>query len=162
MHSEEQHRPFKQMGTTSISFIWIPILYFATFSSSLSRKLWLWQWNFFIWNIFFIRLLLLLFLLLMFFLNIVAFNFVQAQNKSLRFRRLRKAMYNTMWSFQQTTAKFAPHFWLNGSWSKQPHSFFCDCLSQVIMHLRNVFLLSTPVASKLLTPRWVSRRKDVK
>ena len=53
---------------------------------------------------------LLLFLLLMFFLNIVSFNFVQAQNKSLRFRRLRKAMYNTMWSFQQTTAKFAPHF----------------------------------------------------
>ena len=30
------------------------------------------------------------------------------------------------------------------------------------MQLRNLFLLNTPVAQMLLTPRWVSRRKDVK
>ena len=40
--------------------------------------------------------------------------------------------------------------------------FFCSCLSSMIVHLRNLFLLSTPVARMLLTPRWVSRRKDVK
>ena len=30
------------------------------------------------------------------------------------------------------------------------------------MHLRNLFLLSTPVAGILLTPRWLSRRKNEK
>ena len=40
-------------------------------------------------------------------------------------------------------------------------SFFCGCLSRTIAHLRNLFLLSTPVAQMLLTPRWVSRRKHV-
>ena len=32
----------------------------------------------------------------------------------------------------------------------------------MIAHLRNLFLLSTPVAPMLLTLRWASRRKDVK
>ena len=41
-------------------------------------------------------------------------------------------------------------------------SFFCSCLSPVVVHLRNLFLLRTSVVRILLTPRWVSRRKDVK
>ena len=40
--------------------------------------------------------------------------------------------------------------------------FFCSGLSPMIVHLRNLFLLRTPVARMLLTPRWVSRWKDVK
>ena len=35
--------------------------------------------------------------------------------------------------------------------------FFCSCLSPMIVDLRNLFLLSTPVARILLTPRWVSK-----
>ena len=45
---------------------------------------------------------------------------------------------------------------------KWPHSFFCSCLSRIIVHSRKLFLLSTPVAVMLLTPRWVSRQKSVK
>ena len=40
--------------------------------------------------------------------------------------------------------------------------FFCSCLSPVIVHLCNLFLLSAPVARMLLTPTWVSRQKHVK
>ena len=32
----------------------------------------------------------------------------------------------------------------------------------MVVHLRNIFLFSRPVAQMLLTPRWVSRREDVK
>ena len=39
---------------------------------------------------------------------------------------------------------------------------FFSCLSPMIVHLRKLFLLSTPVARMLLTLRWVSRQKDVK
>ena len=53
-------------------------------------------------------------------------------------------------------------FLLNVRCSKWPSSFFCSCLSPMIVHLRNLFLLSTRVARMLLTPRWVSRRKNVK
>ena len=40
--------------------------------------------------------------------------------------------------------------------------FFGSCFSPMIVHLRNLFLLSTSVARMLLTPRWASPRKDVK
>ena len=39
---------------------------------------------------------------------------------------------------------------------------FCICLYPMLVHLRNLFLLSTSVARMLLPPRWVSRQKDVK
>ena len=39
---------------------------------------------------------------------------------------------------------------------------FCSCLYPVIVHLRNLFLLSPPVARMLVTPRWESRQKVVK
>ena len=32
----------------------------------------------------------------------------------------------------------------------------------MLVYLRNLFLLSTPVARMLLTPRWVSKQKDMK
>ena len=40
--------------------------------------------------------------------------------------------------------------------------FFCSCLSPMIVYLGNLFLLNTPLARMLLTPRWVSRKKDEK
>ena len=63
-----------------------------------------------------------------------------------------------------------PMFWLQQwhwlgccSWIYfRPHSFYCSCLFPIIVHLRNLFLLSTLVTRMLLTPRWVSRWKDVK
>ena len=39
------------------------------------------------------------------------------------------------------------------------HVPFFNCLSPMIVHLRNLFLLSKPPAQMVLTPRWVSRRK---
>ena len=38
----------------------------------------------------------------------------------------------------------------------------CSYLSLMLVYLYDLFLLSTPLARMLLTPRWVSRRKDVK
>ena len=40
--------------------------------------------------------------------------------------------------------------------------FFSTCFSPIIVHLRNIFLLRTPVSRILLTPRCWSRRDDVK
>ena len=40
--------------------------------------------------------------------------------------------------------------------------FLIFCLSPMLVHLRNLFLLSTPTARMLLFPGWVSRQKDVK
>ena len=48
--------------------------------------------------------------------------------------------------------------------SKRPCYFFCSSLLSLYyyspMHLRNLFLLSTPVARILLTPRSISDRKE--
>ena len=38
--------------------------------------------------------------------------------------------------------------------SKLPRSFFCSCLSPMIVYLYNLFLLATPLARMLLTPGW--------
>ena len=48
-------------------------------------------------------------------------------------------------------------FLLSAHCWKWPYALFCCCLSVTIVHLRNLFLLSTLVAQMLLTPRWVSR-----
>ena len=45
---------------------------------------------------------------------------------------------------------------------KWPRSFFCSCFSPVVVHLRNLSSLRAPVARILLTPRRLSRLKDVK
>ena len=95
-------------------------------------------------------------------LNIFFFNFVPTPNKSLRFTRFRRRYVN------QTAVVLTNHcqsytaFLLDVRYSKWLRSFFCSCLSPIIVHLRNLFLLSTSVARMLLTPRWVTRRKDIK
>ena len=40
--------------------------------------------------------------------------------------------------------------------------FFGSCFSLMIVYLRNLFLLNTPLARMLLTPRWVRKQKDEK
>ena len=46
--------------------------------------------------------------------------------------------------------------------SKWSRSFFCSCSIPMIVYLWNLFLLNTPLARMLLTPRWVSSQKDEK
>ena len=97
------------------------------------------------------------------FLYILSFNFVPTPNKFLRLKRFRKSYVNRPdVVLTNHTSYFA--FLLDKRCAVQCGHvpFFCSCLSPVLVHLRNLFLLSTPVARMLLTPRWVSRRKDVK
>ena len=97
------------------------------------------------------------------FLNILSFNYAQTTNKFLRFRKFRRSyMYTSLLSFKPTTMKCRLLFLLDAHCWKRPYSIFCCCLSVTIVHWRNLFLLSTFIAQILLTPRRVSRRKDVK
>ena len=77
-------------------------------------------------------------------LIILSFNFAQTQNKSLRFIKCRKSYVHRSTVVQTN------------------HCQICGCLCPTIMHLCNLFLLSTPVTQMLSTPRCVNRRKDVK
>ena len=70
-------------------------------------------------------------------------------------------MYTALLSFKPSTVKVALLFLLDVRCQKCPHSFFCGCLSPTIVHLCNLFLLSTPVAQMVLTLRWVSIQKHV-
>ena len=80
-----------------------------------------------------------------------------------KFRKFRRSYTHTsLLSFKPTTMKCRLLFLLDGCCWKRPYSIFCCCLSVAIVHLRNLFLLSTLVVQMLLTPRWVNRREDVK
>ena len=89
------------------------------------------------------------------FLNILTFNFAQTPNKSLRFRRFSKSYINDP-VVALTTIKVTLPFCLIKLF-KSAMFHFCSCYTPKLVHLRNLFLLSTPVAWMLLTPRWVSR-----
>ena len=83
----------------------------------------------------------------------------------LRFTRLRRSYVNRTDVVPTNLYQSYTTFLLDMRCSKWPRSFFfffCSCLSAMIVHLRNLFLLSTRVARTLLTPRWINRRKDVK
>ena len=77
------------------------------------------------------------------FWNILSFNFVPKLSKTLTFTRFRKIYVNrpTVVLINVTL-------------------FFC--IQSYAANMRNLFSLNTPVAQMLLTPRWVSRRIDVK
>ena len=96
------------------------------------------------------------------FLNMLSFNFVTTPNKSLRFTNFRRTYVNRPVVVLTNHCQSYPTFLLDVRCSKRSRYFFCSCLSPMIVHLRNLFLLSTPVTRKLLTPRLVSIRKDVK
>ena len=94
-------------------------------------------------------------------LNILSFNVVLTPNKSLRLKRFRKSHVNrpdvVLINHTSYTA-----FLLDVHCTVQCGHvpFFCSCWSPMLVHMRNLFLLSTPVARMLLTPRWVSSQKD--
>ena len=77
------------------------------------------------------------------FLKILSFNFLQTLSKSLRFRRSNVHHFVVVQTnyFQVTLL-----FLLDVRFPKRLRSLFCGCLSPTIVHLRNLFLLSTPVA----------------
>ena len=96
------------------------------------------------------------------FLNIFFFNFVPTPNKSLRFTRFRRSYVNctavALTNHCQSYTALLPDVCC----SKWPRFFFLQLFVPIEMHFRNLFLLSTSVARMLLTPRWISRQKDVK
>ena len=94
-------------------------------------------------------------------LKILSFNFVPTPNKFLRLKRFRKSYVNRLDVILTNHISYTA-FLLDVRCAPQcGHVFFCSCLSPMLVHLRNLFLLGTPVAGMLLTPRWVSRQKDV-
>ena len=80
------------------------------------------------------------------FLNMFFFNFVPTMNKSLRFTRFRRSYKNRSAVVLTNYCQSYTAFLLNVRCSKWPRSFFCSCLSPMIVHLCNLFLLSTRVA----------------
>ena len=95
-------------------------------------------------------------------LECIIFNFVPTLNKSLRFTRVRRNYVNRTAVVLTNHCQSYTAFCLMCAVQSGHLPFFCSSLSPMMVHLRNLFLLSTRVPRKLLTPRWVSRRKDVK
>ena len=86
------------------------------------------------------------------FLNIISFNFVPTPNKSLRFTRFKRSYVNRPAVVLTNHCQSYTAFLLEKRCSKWPRSFFCSCWSPMIVYLRNLFLLSTPVTRMLLIP----------
>ena len=80
---------------------------------------------------------------------------------SLRFRKFRRSNVHRSVVVQTNHCQSCTAFFAWCALSKVSTFLFCGCLFPTIVHLRNLFLLSTPVAQMLLTPRWVSIRKHV-
>ena len=141
MHPEEQHLPFKQMGSTTIfSFEYQGHVLVNSVDKS---------------HVLVVAIQLIWLLLL----NILSFNLVPTPSKSLRFTRSRGSSLNQTAVILTNDCQSYTAFSLNVLCSKWPISFFCSSLSPMIVHLCNIFLLNRRVAWMLLTRRWVSRRK---
>ena len=95
------------------------------------------------------------------FLNIFFFNYVPTRNKSLKFTRFRRSYANHTAVVLTNHCQSYTAFFLDARCSKWPRFFFLSCLSPMIVHLLNLFLLSARVARMLLTLKRVSRQKDV-
>ena len=96
-------------------------------------------------------------------LNILSFNFIQTPSKSLRFKRFRRSYVNRPVFVSTNHCQSFNAFLLDVRCSKQRHSFFCSCLSQMKEHMHNLFFSNTLVAQILLTQKDVkSRRAGVK
>ena len=96
-------------------------------------------------------------LILLLLLNVLFFNFVPTPSKSIRFTRFRRSYINCTAVVLTNHCQSYTAFLLDVRCSKLTRSFFCSCLSPMIVHLRYLFLLSTRVARMLLTLRWISR-----
>ena len=81
------------------------------------------------------------------FLNIVFPISFKRQTNILGLEDLEEAMYTTLLLFQPTTARFALLFFCLMRDVQNCHSpFICGCLPLMIVHLHNLFFLSTPAA----------------
>ena len=98
-------------------------------------------------------------LIWLFFLKIILSYFIPTLNKSFRYTIFRRSYVNPPVVVLTNHCQSYTAFFLDKQCTKLPHPFFCSCLSPIIAHLCNYFLLSTPVAQMLLIPRWVSRQK---
>ena len=96
------------------------------------------------------------------FLNILSFNFVQTPSKPPRFRKFRRSNVHRSDVVQTNHCQSCTTFFALRALFKVVTYLFCGCLSPTLVHLLNLFLMNTPVAQMLLTPRWVSRQKDMK
>ena len=99
---------------------------------------------------------------LMLVLNIFSFNFVPTPSKSPTFTRFRRSYVNHPAVVLTNHCQSYTVFLIYVRCLSCHVPIFCSCLSQMIVHQRNLFLLRTRVARMLLTPRRVSKRKDVK
>ena len=88
----------------------------------------------------------------------------QVIKKKRPFRLVFPDYLSVSYDYVVTNLTSCTAFLLDVRWAVESNHvpLFCSCLSSVTVHLRNLFLLSTPVTRMLLTSRWVSRRKDVK
>ena len=145
-HPNELHLPFKQKGSTILFFI--PILILGHILDGFVDKTH--------------ALVVTIELIWLLFLNIFSFNFVSAPNKSLRFTRFTRSYLNRLAVILTNHCQSFTSILLDLHCLKWSRFFLCSCLSPMIVHLRNVILLSTRVARMLLTPRSLGRRKDVK
>ena len=80
------------------------------------------------------------------FLKILSFNFLQTLSKSLRFGKFRRSNVHHFVVVQTNYFQVTLLFLLDVCFPKRLRSLFCGFLSPTIVHLRNLFLLSTPVA----------------
>ena len=85
------------------------------------------------------------------FLKILFLNFLPTPNKPLRFTRFRRSYVNL--PVAVLILSYIALFCFMCIVQSRHVSFFCSCFSPMIVHLRILYLLSTPVARMLLTPR---------
>ena len=82
------------------------------------------------------------------FLNVFSFNFAPTPKKSLRFTRFRRSYVNLPAVVLTNHRQSYTAFLLDVCCLMWTRSFFCTCLSPMIVHLRNLFLLCTRVTRK--------------
>ena len=83
-----------------------------------------------------------------------------AEQISVRLARFRRSYVNYPAVVLINHASFTTYVRCSAQSGHIP--FLWSGLSQLIVHLRNLFMLSTPFARIFLPPRWVSGSKDVK
>ena len=96
-------------------------------------------------------------------LNILSFNFVPKLSKFLLgWQDSEEDLWSVMLSFYPATQVIQRFCFMSAALFKVTMFLFCICLSSMMVYLHNLFLLKTPLARMLLTPRWASRQKDEK
>ena len=145
-HAEEQHPPFSQKGTTTI-------FWFRCQSCTWPRSdLFCWQNPCSGCNS---RIDLVVVLEYAFFQL-----YFSAKQISVRLTRLRRSYgHRSAVVLSNHTSYTELLLYLRCAVQSGHIPFFCSCLSLMIVHLRNLFLLSTPFARILLTPRCVVDKK---